>query len=214
MFCLIDAHFLCSLFLNFSHLGLVFFVHLMMGYHPVLIELVFLVFSLTNVIMTILTSLIHVLRFGKWWRLILWLHIWMFNHLTLNLTSVFSRFPIIIFLMSILNLTCIFLILRLMIFIEVFTGCAISFFLVVESSLFSCVFVITGLSISVTIYNSFVHFHLFIVIITSFISWAFLTFVIKLIVSFLKFPLLLIWSISLLDFHSSIFLIIIINRLL
>jgi hypothetical protein len=67
------------------------------------------------------------------------------------------------------------------------------------------------LPISIIIYNSFVHFHLIIVIIT---SWAFLTFVIKLIVSFLKFPLLLIRSISLMDFHSSIFLIIIINRLL
>jgi len=140
----------------------------------------------------------------------------MFNCLTLNLTSILSRLPIIIFLWPFLNLTSIFriLVLKMLIFVKVFTGCAISFFLVVESSFVwvcSGHIVITGLSISVYIHNPFICFHLIIVIIT---SRTFIAVVGKLIISFLKFPLLLIRSISLLDFHSSIFLIIIINRFL
>ena len=131
----------------------------------------------------------------------------MFNNLTLNLTSIFSGFPIFVF-WSLLHLASIFLILEMIIFVQVFTGCAISFFLVVECSLFPVDFIVTGLPIPISIHNSFIHFHLTFVVIFS--IWVSL--VIKLVVSFLKFPLLLIRSISCMGSHF--FLIIIINRLL
>jgi len=192
VFNLINTHSFGSCFINLSKLSLVFFVHLMMNFHPVFVELVFLVFGLT--------IFLDELRFCKWWWLILRLDVWMFNNLTLNLTSILSGFPIFIFLvlMPILNLTRVLRILKLMIFVKVFASCAISFFLVVEISFVSGHVIITGLPISFDILYSIVHL---IIILVS-----------KLIISFLKFPLLV--SISLMPVHSSIFDIIIINRFL